>query len=436
MSEKHLCIGLSLSPTWLNGWGWRKKDSSAERIFSADFYIDLTKKAEEAKLDFVFKPDALFLHPERVNVSPAMGGLDPTLLMTMLAEHTSQIGLVTTVSTTFNPPYVIARQLQTLHRLSEGRAGWNIVTSIEGGDNFGHKNMPSSEERYNRAKESVDVIRKLWRSYPAEALLVDRDEGIFADKDKIHPIDYKGDFYDVRGPLNLPAHLAGELPLFQAGASDAGREFASGVASGIFAATPTIESAISYRQDLRNRAKSKGRKADEIVVLPGLSLFLGNTTAEANALYRAAFAHLSQEQQLAMVRRILGLDLSGFAKEDKVTAAHIPHNNLQVYSKTHAELLKDYIIQNEPTVQQLLSRPEVISSAHWIIIGTVEEAAQQIEYWLDKGAMDGFIALPGGSIRSLQLFFDKLLPLLVEKGLFREEYESNTFITNLTKKKN
>lgn len=98
-----------------------------------------------------------------------MGGLDPTLLMTMLAEHTSQIGLVTTVSTTFNPPYVIARQLQTLHRLSGGRAGWNIVTSIEGADNFGHKNMPSSEERYNRAKESVEVIRKLWRSYPAEA---------------------------------------------------------------------------------------------------------------------------------------------------------------------------------------------------------------------------------------------------------------------------
>lgn len=434
MSGKQLCIGLSLSPTWLNGWGWRKKDSGAERIFSADGYIELTKRAEEAKLDFVFKPDALFIDPQRVNISPAMGGLDPTLLMTMLAEHTSHIGLVTTVSTTFNPPYVIARQLQTLHQLSEGRAGWNIVTSIEGGDNFGHKDMRTSEERYKVAKESVEVIRKLWSSYPAEAVVVDREEGIFAKKERICPIDHQGAFYDVKGPLNLPAHFAGEVPLFQAGASEEGRDFASDVASGIFAATPTVESAISYRQDLRRRAKEKGREADDLVVLPGLSLFLGETTAEAQAQYRDAYAHMNHEQQLALVRRILGLDLSDFAKDEKVTAAHLPDNDQLVRSKTHANLLKAYIIKNEPTVQQLLSRPEVISSAHWIVIGTAEEAAKQIESWLAKEAMDGFIALPGGSIRSLSLFFDRLIPLLVERGLFREVYESDTFIKNLTKK--
>jgi len=152
---------------------------------SIDYYIDLAKMAEKSKLDFLFKADYLYVSPQMIGDSANYGSPDPTMMFAAIAHETERIGLVTTISTTFNPPYVVARQLQSLHWLSNGRAGWNIVTSIEGAENFGDSPMPSPQERYAKAKEFTDVVRKLWDSFPSEAIVIDRESGMFSDKDKV-----------------------------------------------------------------------------------------------------------------------------------------------------------------------------------------------------------------------------------------------------------
>ena len=189
---RQLHIGLSLTPTWLKSRAADDPDPLPARDPVA-FNLALTRMAEQAKLDFVFKPDYLLLHPGAA--ASGFVGLDPTLLLTALACQTDRIGLVTTVSTSFNPPFVVARQIQSLHWISRGRVGLNIVTSIEGAENFGEEPMPPPEVRYRKAAEFTDVIRKLWRSYPHEALTGTTPSAA---------IEHRGEFFSVKGPLNVP----------------------------------------------------------------------------------------------------------------------------------------------------------------------------------------------------------------------------------------
>ncbi|TNJ65999.1 NtaA/DmoA family FMN-dependent monooxygenase [Paenibacillus hemerocallicola] len=428
--KKQLCIGLSLSATWKKGNSGQQSDSGA-KPFSNDSFVQLAKMAEKAKLDFVFKPDALFLHTEGQGHSSRFASLDPTIMLTSIARETERIGLVTTVSTSFNPPFVVARQLQSLHWLSDGRAGWNIVTSIGGAENFTNSPMPSSEERYAKAIEFTDVVRRLWESFPYEALTTDSASGQADAGKKISAIHHNGEYFSVKGPLNLPAHASGTPPLFQAGASDSGRNFAALVADAIFASTPDMASGIELRQDLRKRAKAHGRSPDAVRVLPGLYFFLADTRSEARDMYREAHAHLSMERRYASVQSILGLRLDGMPLDRRVTADMLPDPRQPVRSRTHADLLRRFIVNRQPTVEELLSRPEVVGSAHWVVAGTAEEVMREMITWFEAGAMDGVIALPGGSIHSLELFLDELVPMLVEQGLFRSEYTGTTLREHL-----
>ncbi|MEK3943733.1 NtaA/DmoA family FMN-dependent monooxygenase [Paenibacillus sp. FSL H3-0310] len=428
---KQLCIGLSLNATWMKGDGWRHPDSRVEKMESIDYYIDLAKMAENSKLDFLFRADYLYVSPQMLGDSSNFGSPDPALFFAAIARETERIGLVATISTTFNPPYVVARQLQSLHWLSNGRAGWNIVTSIEGADNFSDSPMPSPEERYAKAMEFTDVVCKLWESFPNEAIVIDRQSGMFSDKDKVAAINHSGEFFSVKGPLTLPAHKSGTPPLFQAGASDIGRNFASSVADAIFAAMPDIESGVELRNDLRRKAAEQGRDPDAIKVLPGLYFFLADTREEALELHKAAHANLSLERRHASLKSVLGLDLSGYPLDKRVTADMLPDSSQAVRSRTHAELLRRYIIKNQPTVKEILDRPEVVGSAHWVSVGTVEDVLNDIIERFEAGAIDGFIALPGGSEQSMELFFEKLVPQLVERDLFRSEYTGSTFREHL-----
>lgn len=429
--NRQLCIGLSLSATWMKGDGWRRPDSGVEKMDSIDYYIDLAKIAEKAKLDFLFRADYLYVSPQMLGDSANFGSPDPTMIFAAIARETKRIGLVTTISTTFNPPYVVARQLQSLHWLSNGRAGWNIVTSIEGAENFGDFPMPSPEVRYAKAMEFTDVVRKLWESFPNEAIIMDRESDMFSDRDKVSSIDHSGEFFSVKGPLTMPAHKSGSIPFFQAGASDTGRNFASTVADAIFAAMPDLESGVELRTDLRKRAKEHGRNPDAIKVLPGLYFFLADTREEANELHKTAHAHLSMERRHASLQSVLGLDLSSFALDHRVTADMLPDPNQPVRSRTHAELLRRYITNNQPTAEEVLARPEVVGSAHWVSVGTVDDVVSDIMERFEAGAIDGFIALPGGSEKSMELFFEKLMPKLVERGLFRSQYTGVTLREHL-----
>ncbi|MBD2845016.1 NtaA/DmoA family FMN-dependent monooxygenase [Paenibacillus sp. IB182496] len=429
--KRPLCIGLSLSATWMKGDGWRRQDSKAEQLNSSDFYIGLAQKAERAKLDFVFKPDALYVNVEALERSPGFGGLDPTLLLTSLAHATSRIGLITTVSSTFLPPYLVARQLQSLHWISDGRAGWNVVTALGGAENFTAAGMPSSEERYARAEEFAELVMELWESFPHDALRIDRATGRFADSQRVRPVSHEGTFFHVKGPLNIPAHPAGPLPVLQAGASENGRRFAAAYADAVFAAAPEAAAAIELRDDLRRRAVALGRAPDAVRVLPGLYFFLAPTREEARAQYAEAHTHVSAERRHAAIEAALGLNLRGLDPAEPVTAELLPDPALPVRDRTYTAALRALIVSRQPTVAELLERPEVIGSLHWVVIGTPADVLRQIVDWHEAGAMDGFIALPGGSLQSLDLLLEELVPMLAELGLYRREYAGATLREHL-----
>lgn len=430
-NRKQLHIGMSLAPTWLSGDAWRREDSNVEQLFTVDYYSAIARRAEEAHLDFVFCPDTLFLNIDALGQGAGFTSLDPTMLLTSIANATSHIGLLTTISTTFMPPYVVARQVQSLNWLSKGRAGWNIVTALAGQENFGLSEMPDAEERYDRAAEFVDVVRRLWASYPGEVLKMDRASGQFADASLVKPIAHEGRHLRVKGPLNVPSYGKERIPLIQAGASETGRNFAASIADAVFASTPEMPVAIDLRCDLVARAKANGRSPDAIKLLPGLSLFLAESRNEALDMFMQTHARSDEERRLATIRQITGLDLTGWPKDRRVTAADLPVLTAQPRSRTHTQLLRQLIERRSPTVVELLWRPEVIGSAHWQIIGTAEDALASIREWVEAGAIDGFIAVPGGSVSSMKLFFDRLVPMLVEAGLLRDVYSGPTFANHL-----
>lgn len=428
---KKLHIGMSLAPTWLSGDAWRRADSDVEHLYSSEFYIDLAKRAEAAKLDFVFRPDALFLDAAAVEDGPGFASLDPTILLASIARETSRIGLLSTVSTTFYPPYVVARQIQSLNWISNGRAGWNIVTALDGNENFGLSAMPSAQERYERAAEFTEVVRLLWDSYPHAALKLHRESAHYADPSLVKPINHQGMHFSIKGPLNLPACGETPIPLIQAGASPAGRDFAASVANAVFLSAPDKEAGIEQRKDIRRRAEAHGRKADDIRILPGLSLYLATSRAEALDLFAETHAQMDKVRKIVSIREMTGLDLSQWPTDRHIRSADLPPPPHKVRSRTHSDLLRRVILRDEPTVAELLMRPEVVGSAHWQVIGTVDDAIEQIKDWAVSGAMDGFIALPGGAVGSMRLVLEELAPRLVEEGLFREEYSGATFADHL-----
>ncbi len=428
--SREICIGMALAMSWLTRSAWRRQDSGVEHIFDIDQYIALAQRAERAKLDFLFSPDTLFLAKEALECEAGFSGFDPTPLIASVASHTNRIGLVSTVSTTFTPPYIAARQLQSLSWVSQGRAGWNIVTALGGNENFGVDKMPTSHQRYKKAAEFVEVVTKLWQSYPFESVLADKQTGKFADLSCIDNIDHHGEHFDVQGPLNIPSHPAGRMPFFQAGASESGRDFAAKYADVMFAATPDVESGIELKQDLAKRCVEHGREPNALKVLPGVALYLADTREQAQHLFEATHRDIDRRRYFDYLKKNIGLDLTDTELEQVISEDMLP-KDFTPNSRTHANLLIRYIKRESPTLKTLLSRPEVTGSSHWLIVGTVDDAYDEITDRVQQNAADGIIAVPGGSIHSVELFFDALIPKLQSTGWFKSDYKGCTLAEHI-----
>lgn len=428
--KRPLITGLSLAATWLSGSAWRRADSGVERLFDAALYEDLARRAEQAGMDFVFRPDTLWLDPQTQATGPGTSALDPSLLLACVARATQRIGVVTTLSTSFQEPMHIARTLASLQTLSQGRAAWNLVTGLDGQDNFGHRPFAAADGRYQQAEECLRVVQALLGSYPASALRLDRASGRYAQAEAIRPIHHQGPCFQVQGPLTLPT--AGRMPLFQAGASDTGRSFAARHADAVFAATPTLETASELRCALRQRALAAGRQGQAPQVLPGLSLYLAPQRHDAEALHAQAHRHLDTDQRLARLAGILGAPVAGLPADCPLTPDDLPAPAGPVRSRTHAELLRRRVERERPTLAALLALPEVVASAHWQIVGTPDDAVQQILAWQAAEAIDGFIALPGGSPVSLDLLLDQVLPALRAAGALHPVASLPTFAHRVT----
>ncbi|UHS58713.1 LLM class flavin-dependent oxidoreductase [Agrobacterium vaccinii] len=424
--SRQLHLNLFLMSRGHHEGAWRHPKSNHKALTDLNLYVEAATNAEDAKFDAVFLADTLAAGNSSGLASS--GSLEPIVLLSLLAAHTKNIGLIGTASTTYSLPYTLARQFATLDHLSNGRAGWNIVTSWapEAGANYGLQQNLDHGDRYKLAEEFVEAVDALWKSFPADAVLDDRESGHYLDRDRIVPANYVGHHYRTAGPLNVPESPQSRPVYIQAGQSDAGRGFAARWAEAIFTAHMTKESAKAFYADVKTRATGYGRSADDIVVLPGISAAIGSTTKEAEQVWEELDDLTSTDVGLTRLSaRFGGHDFSHIPLDRPLTRSDFPDPETVEASKSRVIGYVDLTLKENLTLRQLL-RKLAGARGHFVATGTPEQVADIIEDWFRSGAADGFNVMPPIINSQLSLFAEEVVPILQKRGLFRKEYEGNT----------
>jgi N-acetyl-S-(2-succino)cysteine monooxygenase len=403
---------------------WRHPRTSSADVTDVRHYQRLAQVAERGRLDSVFLADGLALWGNvRHN---ALGGLEPLTLLAALAAVTDHIGLIATVSTTYNEPFHVARKFASLDHISGGRAGWNIVTSASEAEahNFGIE-RPAHRDRYARATEFLEVVTKLWDSWEDGAILGDHHSGNYADTDRIHALDHIGPHFRVRGPLNTSRPPQGHPLLVQAGSSEDGKEFAARFAEAVFTAQQTLADGQDFYADLKSRLGRYGRREDELLILPGISPIIGSTEREALQLERELEELIIPEYGVHQLSNILGVDLSDHPLDARLPEVPPATDGQQ----SRVKLVTDLAEREQLTLRQLIGRLAG-GRGHRVVTGTPEQIADQIEEWFVNGAADGFNIMPPVLPGGLEDFVDHVVPELRLRGLFRTEYEGRTLRQN------
>lgn len=419
-------LGAFLAGTGSNMSSWRHPNAVPDAAINLDYYRGLTRKAEAAKLDFVFFGDGLYIseksHPNFLN------RFEPLTLLATLAAHTSHIGLAATLSTSYSEPYTVARQFASIDHISNGRAGWNIVTSpLEGSAlNYSKPEHPAHDLRYRMAAEYLEVTKGLWDSWEDGAFVRDKESGAFIDPEKMHRINHKGEFFSVQGPLNISRSRQGRPVLIQAGSSEAGKQFASSVADAVFTGQSTLESALAFSRDVKDRAAKQGRDPEEVLILPGCNPIVGRTPEEAEEKYQEIASLVDMQDALNYLGRYFNdMDFSQYELDERFPdLGDFGRNGWE----STTDRLKEMVNIENLTLRQLALRATTPKGP---FIGTPEQVADTMQDWFESGAVDGFMlsssVLPDG----FNDFVDHVLPILKERGLFRTEYEADTLRGNL-----
>ncbi|WP_050387480.1 LLM class flavin-dependent oxidoreductase [Bradyrhizobium pachyrhizi] len=424
MSKQQLSLNLFIYPGGHHEAAWRYKGSAADRILDVSYYQELAQRAEAQKFDAIFFADGPAL-ADNVRYAQRFR-FEPITWLAAIAVATKRIGLIATASTTYTEPYNLARLFASLDHLSGGRAGWNIVTTstAQAAQNFGLSEHPPHHERYERAREYIDVITRLWDSWEDDAVVNDPASGIFADMGKIHPIDHVGKHFRVRGPLNISRTPQGRPVYVQAGSSDDGRAFAARYAEAIFTAHQTLASAQEFYADIKRQARAFDRSPDQVRILPGISPFIASTQAEADLLQDEFNELIQPEYSLTQLRQMIGLDLSGFDL-DGPFPRHLIDTGSARGVASRFKLVVDIVDREQPTIRQLVQRLAG-ARGHWVIVGPPEKIADNIQTWFENGAADGFNVMPPWLPGGFDIFAEQVVPILRKRGLFRDEYSGTT----------
>lgn len=412
---------------------WRHPGVPADPGHDFRHYVRVVQAAERAKFDAVFLADnsAVIGGGDRKDVlsrTAAAGFFEPVTLLSALAAVTERIGLIATVTTTYNEPYNVARKFVSLDHISGGRSGWNLVTSADPTEasNFGIDAHAAHDVRYARAEEFIDVVTGLWGSWEADALVNDKVAGRKFDPEKLHVLDHQGAFYAVRGPLNIARSPQGHPIKVQAGSSGPGRALAARTAEVVFTAQQTVEGAREFYADLKARVAAFGRDPDDVKIMPGIFPVVGRTEAEAQAKYQQLQELIDPVVGLSLLQVLVGdFDLSGYPIDGPVPELPETEN-----WKSRQSLVLDAARRNGLTLRQLYLH---IAGArgHRQVVGTPEQVADLMEEWFRTGAADGFNVMPPWLPGGLDDFIELVLPELRRRGLFRDEYEADTLRGNL-----
>jgi FMN-dependent oxidoreductase (nitrilotriacetate monooxygenase family) len=425
-------IKLGLVPTGVGGPGasnrWLDPEIPTDASVNIDWYIEVVKQAEDAKFDLIFIVDSQFITKD----SPPhyLNRLEPLTLLSALAVATKHIGLVGTLTTSYNDPFNIARRLASLDLISKGRAGWNVVTSGDSGTagNYSRDEHYDYETRYARAEEYLDVVKGLWRSYEEGALVRDRKTGVFLDPSKLHTLNHKGRFFSVVGPLNIQRSPQGEPVIFQAGDSEQGRHLGATTADAIFTHAASIEQGQAFYKDIKGRAARNGRDPDQIIIMPGFTLYVGDTDEHARELEQFySRQDQSFEQALGEFGRSFGWH--DFRQYDldapfPVEALEFARNSFFTASKR----ITDLAVSRGLTLRQTIEFVRNIRASPFV--GSPETVANEIIRWFEGRALDG-LNIHLGHPSQFARFTQEVLPILQERGVFRTEYADTTLRGNL-----
>lgn len=412
---------------------WRHPDAVPFGSLDFNYYLSIVKIAENALFDMVFLSDGVgirtnYRDEEELSRWGRVVQFEPLTLLSALAVHTNHIGLTATASTTYNEPFHIARKFASLDFLSNGRAGWNVVTSVTDLEawNFNLDHQPDHGTRYRRAHEFMEVASQLWDSFADDAFIGDKAAGRMFRSDGLNIPNFRGEFFKVRGPLNVARPPQGHPVIVQAGSSDTGKNFAARWAEVIFTAQTDIDEARAFRTDIRTKLGAIGRDPDQALVMPGAFVVVGQTEMEAEDRYAALQGMIDPVVGLGLLSGLLGdIDLSGLPLDEP----------LPVLPETQGSKSRQALIYEDARKRHLTLRQLYISVAggrgHWMLIGSPSKIADQMEEWFCSGAADGFNVMPAQLPNSLRDFADQVVPELQRRELFRRHYTGKTLRDHL-----
>jgi FMN-dependent oxidoreductase (nitrilotriacetate monooxygenase family) len=411
--------------------GWRYGEASGADQHDVQHYVRLAQTAERGKLHCYFSGDQqglpMIKGREAYAATDYAGKLEPTTLLAALAMVTSDIGLIGTVSTTYNEPYAVARRIASLDHITSGRAGWNVVTSAGNTEarNFGFDALMDHDLRYDRAEEFVDVVKALWDSWEDGAAIRDKAGARYFDPAKLHQLNHKGRFFNVDGPLNVGRPPQGHPVIVQAGGSGPGRALSARTADMVFTAQSSKEKAIAFYDDMKARAAAFGRNPAHMAVLPSVQLLVRSSEAEAKAAQEELLHLIPEPLAWATLQMQIGFDLSEYSPNDKMPDIPLTNGGQWVQQ----ELVR--IARTEDLTLGQLAKRATVSRASFSMAGTPEQVADTLEDWFHAGAADGFSLSPNYLPGGLDDFVDQVVPILQKRGLFRTEYEGATLRENL-----
>ncbi len=426
---KQLHLGAFMRPVTIHTGAWRYPGAWPDANFNLIHLRTLIRRLEAAKFDAFFMADhlaVLNMPTDALKRSHTVTSFEPLTLLSALSGATERIGLVATASTTFEAPFHLARRFASLDHISGGRAAWNIVTTAnpDAALNFGETDEMPHDARYDRAREFVDVVRGLWDSFSDDAFVRDVGSGLFFDPARMHVLDHQGDHFAVRGPLNIARPPQGWPVLVQAGASEAGRQFAAETAEVIFGAERTLDSAKAFFRDVKGRARRAGRDPDGIKILPAAFVVIGDTVADAERIRARLDSLVHYDSGIASLNGMLGTDVSGFDPDGSLP--EIPETNAGQSARARmVGMARDENL----TIRELAARAG--SYAGLAFVGTARTVADEMERWLAEEGSDGFNIMfpfvPGG----FDTVLDTLIPELRRRDLFRRDYEGTTLRDHL-----
>jgi len=424
---------LNLFTSTMHRGSWREVGGASEQWMDVDLYRFFAETAERGKLHSLFIADTSSLvyasedNPDVLSRSAWMLRPEPFTLAANLAAYTKNIGIAVTASTTYTHPYNVARQLAMLDHVSGGRAGWNVVTSHLAGEtaNFGMDQLVEHSVRYRRASEYVEVVKGLLNSWEDDAFPRDRSSGIYADPNKLHRLDHKGEFFSVAGPLNISRSPQGYPVFAQAGSSTDGRAFAAEVAEMMFTFQSDINRAQQFYSEMKQLTADAGRDPEELKILPLLELVVEDTDAAAQDKLDELNDLVDPAIALNLLSQAVYFDLSSYPLDGP-----LPEIPLETeHAQTRQRMLVEQARRENLTIRQLARRLGTGDSG--AIAGSPNTIADRIEEWIQNDACDGFNLGFANPVRSLTKFVDLVVPELQRRGIFHQEYRGKTLRENL-----